>query len=137
MCETTSQEIIAEIESALQKELAPFLYTALIPGAGLHFTDRALIEYYTSAAIESVLQKHIPQEASMSLQKIKDATTKENFGDAERNWLISECERLTGIVEKAASILSGKNWSPEAGTNRGRLGESNGESEETEYAEPS
>lgn len=119
--ERSTQEIVAEIEQALREALEPFLYTPLIPGGGLHFTDRALIRYYAGAAIESVLQKHIPQEASMSLQKIKDATTKENFGDPERNWLISECDRLTRIVEKAVSVPCGKEWGPQAGTNKGRV----------------
>lgn len=104
MGEKSRQEIIAEIESALQEALEPFLYTALIPGGGLHFTDRALIEYYASAAINSVLQKHLPQGASMFLQKIKDATTKENFGDPERNWLISECDRLGSISARCREL---------------------------------
>lgn len=131
------QEVVAEIERALREALEPFLHTALIPGGILHETDRVLIKHAMHQVVESVLRKQVQQKSFPTLQTIKDATTKENFGDSERNWLISECERLTRIVEKAVSVLCGKDWCPQAGTDKGRMAEFSQASEEKENVEPS
>lgn len=131
------RDVVAEVERALREALEPFLHTALIPGGILDNTNRALIEEAAVRAVQSVLQKDAQQKSFPTLQSIKDATTKENFGDPERNWLISECERLTSVAEKAAKILCGKEWCPPAGTDKGRTAEFNGASEENENVKPS
>jgi len=123
MPEESTQGIISEVEQALRKALEPFLHSALIPGGILGETNKVQIKRAANQAVQSVLQKLTQQKASMSLQSIKDATTKETFGDPERNWLISECDRLTRIVEKAVSVLRGQDWCPQAGTNKGRVAE--------------
>lgn len=100
MSDRTAKEITAEIETAFRKELEPFLHTALIPGGVLDDTNKALIKEAALRAVESVLQNRSQRKARMTLQTIKDATTKENLGDPERNWLISECERLGSTLSQ-------------------------------------
>ena len=39
------------------------------------------------------------------LDDIKNRTTPENFGDEDRNWLISECQALCGRVSELQALL--------------------------------
>jgi len=40
------------------------------------------------------------------LQAIKDATTIKSFGDADRNWLISEVDQLRRVVRRLEEVVS-------------------------------